>query len=252
MLMVAAGGGFMRVRAEIAVQEPIVRYVTVTSLKLKRTETFSVMYERLPFYCFSCGLLGHSSVMCPTPGTRNENGDLPYAAKKLCVNDEHPRRSGGSRSSTASSSAAGAGSFGDARSAAPCRGKSREQVGADAVDGEVSSPIKRGGAARGRGRSTRGRGRGRITDPGRELFPAPQKRTGAAGQKRKSGKVPASTSLQGQGENNALALVPVTGRPVGCLDEVQNTDVESNKKQRLSNNRSADPAEAAVQSRQTQ
>ena len=81
-------GSFMRVRAEIAVQEPVVRYVTVTSLKLKRTETFSVVYERLPFYCLSCGLLGHSLVLCPNPATRDGNGDLPYAARKLCVADD--------------------------------------------------------------------------------------------------------------------------------------------------------------------
>ena len=75
----------MRIRAEIAVQEPLVRYVTVTSAKLKTTETYSVMYERLPLYCFSCGLLGHSSILCSAPAERDVNGDLPYAAKKVCA-----------------------------------------------------------------------------------------------------------------------------------------------------------------------
>lgn len=97
-------GAFMRVRAEILVKEPLVRYITVNSAKTKTIETYVVTYERLPFYCFSCGLLGHSSMLCPNPGTRDDNGDLPYAAKKLCAPEDQSKRSGGPKSSNAFSS----------------------------------------------------------------------------------------------------------------------------------------------------
>ena len=86
----------MRVRAEILVQEPLVRYVTVNSVKTKTIEHYDVMYERLPFYCFSCGLLGHSSMLCPNPGAHDVNEDLPYVAKRLCAPEEMSRRSSGS------------------------------------------------------------------------------------------------------------------------------------------------------------
>ncbi|KAM0876542.1 hypothetical protein ACQ4PT_036096 [Festuca glaucescens] len=52
------------------------------------TEVFGVQYERLPLYCFPCGLLGHSTLTCANPEDRDENGNLPYAAKKLSVLDE--------------------------------------------------------------------------------------------------------------------------------------------------------------------
>jgi hypothetical protein len=62
-------GGFMRLRVEINVNEPLMRAVTVFSSKLKTTESFAVQYERLPFFCFSCGLLGHSHLVCETRQT---------------------------------------------------------------------------------------------------------------------------------------------------------------------------------------
>ena len=138
-------GSYMRVRDEIAVQEPVVRYVTVTFVKLRTMKTYSVMYERLPFYYFSCGLLGHSSILCPTPGIRDENGDLPYAAKKLRVTGDYLRKSGGSKSSNASSSAAGESNNTDARVPSSGRPKAKNHTGSASGDGEVPSPLKRGG-----------------------------------------------------------------------------------------------------------
>lgn len=39
---------------------------------------WGVQYERLPFFCFACGILGHSEVECSHPVPRNELGKLPY------------------------------------------------------------------------------------------------------------------------------------------------------------------------------
>jgi hypothetical protein len=39
---------------------------------------FPILYEKLPYFCFSCGLLGHSASFCPSPGETDENGDWLY------------------------------------------------------------------------------------------------------------------------------------------------------------------------------
>ncbi|KAM0896212.1 hypothetical protein ACQ4PT_023338 [Festuca glaucescens] len=98
-------GTFMRLRVEVKVDEPLVRIVTVFSSKLQASECFAVQYEKLPIYCFSCGLLGHSTLVCSTPAERDENDDLSYSAKKLMAPEEH-KKSGGSWSGNASAGCA--------------------------------------------------------------------------------------------------------------------------------------------------
>ncbi|KAE8806516.1 hypothetical protein D1007_17329 [Hordeum vulgare] len=165
-------GGYMRLRVEVKVDEPLLRCVTVFSSKLQSTESYAVQYERLPIYCHSCGFIGHSTLVCATPAKRDENDELPYSAKKLSVPDE--KRSGGARSGNNASSTGGASGEGSkgstaGSSAASGRGRGRGTKGGPATgeDQEVSSPVK-GGRGRGRGRSARGRGRGSAAG---ELFP---------------------------------------------------------------------------------
>lgn len=83
-----AWGDYLRVRVSVNVAKPLMRWVTAYSKKHKAYETYEVKYERLPHYCFSCGIIGHSSLECPTPGERDEEGKLPYNADKLCVKEE--------------------------------------------------------------------------------------------------------------------------------------------------------------------
>jgi hypothetical protein len=80
-----AWGSYLRVRVTINPLEPIMRCISVFSKRRNMTMQFNVMYERLPIFCFSCGLLGHSSLVCPTPAVRDSEGKLPYHGEKLCV-----------------------------------------------------------------------------------------------------------------------------------------------------------------------
>jgi hypothetical protein len=194
-------GGYMRVRVEIKVHEPLVRYVIVFSSKLQSTDMYQVQYEKLPYYCFSCGLLGHSALSCATPADRDEKDELPYSIQKLSPPEESARMMGGSKSNACNASVGGdhttSGSRGSANTPASFngddrgKGVSKEQPRTD--EQEISSPIKGGrGGGRGRGRGMRGRGRGSTE---RELFP--QKSTGraATGTKRKAAKTSASQVL---------------------------------------------------------
>jgi hypothetical protein len=40
-----------------------------------------MQYEKLPFYCLSCGIMGHSELECDKPVIRNSSGKLPYDIK---------------------------------------------------------------------------------------------------------------------------------------------------------------------------
>jgi len=73
-------GKDLRARIIISLNEPVSRVVSVFSSRRKRKEWYDVVYERVPFFCFSCGIIGHSEIECPTPATRDENGCLPYSS----------------------------------------------------------------------------------------------------------------------------------------------------------------------------
>ena len=73
-----AWGDCLRARIWINVHEPLMRWVQLGSAKLKTSELFDIKYENLPYFCFSCGKVGHAEQMCPTPAGRDETGRAPY------------------------------------------------------------------------------------------------------------------------------------------------------------------------------
>jgi hypothetical protein len=71
-------GKYLRARVWIDVNEPLQRWVVIDSTLREACDWYDVKYENVPYFCFSCGLLGHSDLVCPNPGERDELGRLPY------------------------------------------------------------------------------------------------------------------------------------------------------------------------------
>jgi hypothetical protein len=89
---------------EVNVDKPLLRGVTVFSQRRNATDWFDVQYEGLPHYCFSCGIVGHSSIECKNPGERDADGKLPYSADWLVATDERKKKFQGAKSSSDSTS----------------------------------------------------------------------------------------------------------------------------------------------------
>jgi hypothetical protein len=73
-----ASGAFLRARVAIEIDKPLRRGVLLHMSRSEEPKWFVVQYERLPFYCFASGIMGHSEIECPSPVPRNELGKLPF------------------------------------------------------------------------------------------------------------------------------------------------------------------------------
>lgn len=69
-----ASGAFLRARIFIALDKPIKRGVLLRMAKNGDPEWFDAQYEKLPFFCFFCGIIGHGGLGCDKPAVRNEQG----------------------------------------------------------------------------------------------------------------------------------------------------------------------------------
>jgi hypothetical protein len=85
-------GGFLRARVTVDIANPLRRCILINSARRQCVDMYEVQYEQIPHFCFSCGRLGHSDMLCPTPGTRAANGDLSYG-KGLRALDDRKRSS---------------------------------------------------------------------------------------------------------------------------------------------------------------
>jgi hypothetical protein len=54
--------GFLRARVFINVKEPLGRWIALDSTLREACDWYEVQYEQLPYFYFSCGLLGHSAL----------------------------------------------------------------------------------------------------------------------------------------------------------------------------------------------
>lgn len=224
-----AWGPYLRARVKIEVWKPLRRCVSIFSNKRQKQEWYDVRYERLPNYCYSCGIIGHSSLECPTPADRDENGLLPYG-KDLCAPDDNRKKKWAEEKQSESigrsfNSAERHGSFNGCTP--PESNDSRGKVGVSTTEGgshnvgkddEAISPLKQQRKSR---KKTEGE---KMSKSGKELFPTGNM---THGKKRKQTKNPCSSS-----ENNnelrkdscsqdvmALAVANVTSQPLHQPDE---------------------------------
>lgn len=71
-----AAGKYLRARVEIPIDKPLKRYITLETSK--GDEFYDLQYEKLPYFCFACGIIGHSELDCPNPSERDANGKWGY------------------------------------------------------------------------------------------------------------------------------------------------------------------------------
>lgn len=73
-----ASGPFLRARVAVDLAKPLRRGVLLKTDRSKPPDWFDIQYEKLPFFCHSCGIMGHGDLECVTPAQRNALGKLPY------------------------------------------------------------------------------------------------------------------------------------------------------------------------------
>ncbi|KAI4996760.1 hypothetical protein ZWY2020_052102 [Hordeum vulgare] len=127
-----AWGDYMRVRISVDVNQPLMRCVSVFSQKRRVTDVYHVKYERLSLFCFPCGCVGHSSVVCPMPRERDAEGLLPYHSSRLCASDDKKKKYSGTnmgQHSNSKNSKSGPSDGVKAPTKASSRARGKEAVG---------------------------------------------------------------------------------------------------------------------------
>jgi hypothetical protein len=86
-----ASGPFLRGRVAAEIAKPLRRGVLLKTDKNKPSEWFDIQFEKLPCYCFSCGLIGHSDLECSSPSPHNAMGKLPYDVRLRAPEERRKR-----------------------------------------------------------------------------------------------------------------------------------------------------------------
>jgi hypothetical protein len=164
-------GKYLRARVSINVNEPLRRWIAIDSSLREACDWYDIKYENLPYFCFSCGLLGHSDLMCLEPGERDEKGRLPYWPSLRALDDRKKKSgpnvwgnfSGEYRAPDGSQAFNEHNNFSGAAS-----GKTQENVNMDILSQNLPPQVPGGGRGRGRdgsgggGRFQGGRGNSKV------------------------------------------------------------------------------------------
>jgi hypothetical protein len=62
-----ACGAFLQGRVAVEIEKPLHRGVLLRMSRSEEPRWFEIHYERLPYFCFGYGVIGHSEVECPHP-----------------------------------------------------------------------------------------------------------------------------------------------------------------------------------------
>lgn len=140
-----ACGAFLRARMAIDISRPIRRSVLLKLSKDGMPEWFDVQYERLPYFCRSCGIIGHTEVECDNPTRRDASVNLPYDLKLRAPDDRKKKMQ--SFTEAASESFGSGSSFGsrpsrDSTNMSDGRHSAKVGVELGHETEEVTSPLK--------------------------------------------------------------------------------------------------------------
>ena len=249
-----ASGSFLRARVAMEINKPLRRGLFLRDEEKKANVWYDIQYEKLPFYCKSCGLMGHSELDCPTPALRGANGKLPYDID-LRAPDDSLKKKLASFGETASEMFS-AGSFtsranGRSRSSGKAKGMSSGESTDHVEKGEeMSSPLKErnDSSQEGKGNSMAANKLGVDSDNAQQQ----QKRKPTTSADA-SGGGSSDLNLQPEGSN---ALVPA-GFVNTMLNQLRDSSgsqggVDGLKKPRRSNTNARSAAAARTQPRQAQ
>ncbi|KAI4980350.1 hypothetical protein ZWY2020_020835 [Hordeum vulgare] len=248
-----AWGDYLRVRVSVDVNQPLMHCVSMFSQKQKVTDVYQVKYERLPLFCFSCGCVGHSSVVCPTLGKRDAEGLLPYHSSRLCVPDDKKKKHSGANSGQSSYSRnTNPWPSDGAPNNAPSRARGKE------TPSERNPTPKQRKPRPNRAKINASTDVNKLMLDGTVGTAGSGKLAQISGRKRKVYQ-PKVQVPQEEQDTSSLPMILVSnkGTPTAfqtdTAEDVQLRAVENNKKQRtFTSTRSADQAEAAVQPCQMQ
>ncbi|KAM0831339.1 hypothetical protein ACQ4PT_065630 [Festuca glaucescens] len=152
-----ASGTFLRAKVVIPFDQPLRRWVTIR--REGREDSFLLQYEKLPFFCHGCGLIGHGELECKTPADREINGKLPFD-RDLRAPEERRRRPQSFEQAAASASwNSGNRKSGPSSATSKTPGEDNDLKPGDQV---VNSPPSKGGT---------GKDKSKVSETARLLFP---------------------------------------------------------------------------------
>lgn len=174
----------------IDVAKPMRRGVLLKTKKDAEPEWFDMQYEKLPFFCLSCGSMGHSELDCDKPVVHNPSGKLPYDFKLRAPEVKKKKMQS---FPAAAADSFGSGSFARSKHSHGTMPRSEDHRSLDPRSGaeieddeEVMSPLKNPHAKANGGSVGNGSGSSGVAPVGRQLFQSQKGDSQIVLQKRKA------------------------------------------------------------------
>ncbi|CAN6232539.1 unnamed protein product [Urochloa humidicola] len=234
-------GAYARVRVAIEVDKPLRRGVLLKTDRSKPPEWYEIQYEKLPFYCYSCGLMGHTDLVCPNPPPRNANGKLPYDVKLRAPDDRRRKmQSFGAAAAESFGNSYGNGRPSSSRQNSDRRPMAQAKEKEKADEEEVTSPLKKESLEKEKRRTRKG--------TSKQLFQAKERPENMFQRKRKPEGKKDTSNLNPSAMEMAIVPAGLVSNRLAQLGDTSDQAVseeEGQKKQKVSNTTNARSAAAA-------